>query len=145
MIFHLSLEWQLISSGLQDSSQYSGRSQQCYSLACLDLPLISIFFSPLFKPFGIVSRTTNTILIIVTFMFHSFFCSLARSKYFFMFSLSFILTPWSIVGKFSFLCSNFVLLTGIRWLISISKSQRVLWILFSRMDSNLCMYHLIVW
>ena len=30
--FSLELEWQKVSSSLQDSSQYSGRSQQCYSV-----------------------------------------------------------------------------------------------------------------
>ena len=30
--FSLEFEWQQVSSGLQDSSQYSGRSQKCCSL-----------------------------------------------------------------------------------------------------------------
>ena len=37
------------------------------------------------------------------------------------------------------------LLVGIRWSICISKPQRILCVSFSRTDSSLCVYHLVVW
>ena len=43
----------------------------------------------------IVSRAPITIGIIITFMFHSFSCSLARSRYLSFFLLSFYFTLWS--------------------------------------------------
>ena len=58
-------------------------------------PLISKSSSPRTNPLVIVPRALITIGIIVTFMFHSFFSSLARSRYLSFFSLSFNLTLWS--------------------------------------------------
>ena len=51
-------------------------------------PLISKFSSPFINPLVIVPRAPITIGIIVTFMFYSFFNSLARSRYLSFFSLS---------------------------------------------------------
>ena len=51
--------------------------------------------SPFSKPLVTVPNTPITIGIIVTFMFHSFFNSLARSRYLSLFSLSFNFIPWS--------------------------------------------------
>ena len=58
------------------------------------LPLI--FNSPSLssKAFGTIPSTPITMGITVTFMFHSFLCSLARSKYLSNFLLSFIFTQW---------------------------------------------------
>ena len=53
------------------------------------LPLISKSSSPLTSPLVSVPRTTITIGIIVTFMFHSFFSTQARSRYLSFFSRSF--------------------------------------------------------
>ena len=36
-------------------------------------------------------------------------------------------------------------LVAIKWSVCISKSQRISFILFFRMDSGLCIYHLVVW
>ena len=52
-------------------------------------PLISYSSSPLNEPLGIVQSVPVTIGITVTFMFHSFFSSLARSKYSSLLSFSF--------------------------------------------------------
>ena len=52
-------------------------------------PLISKSSSPFNNPFVTVSKAPILIGIIVTFMFHRFFNSLARSRYFSFFSLSF--------------------------------------------------------
>ena len=71
--------------------------QICYFLECssewIDYYhchyLTRVFLtSPFTKPFGIVTKSLITICIIVTFMFHSFFISQARSKYLYFFSLS---------------------------------------------------------
>ena len=56
-------------------------------------------------------------------------------------------------GKIYFSAIFFLLLTitrssrlaEVRWSICITKSQRLLWISFSRTDSGLCIYHLFVW
>ena len=50
---------------------------------------------PFNNPFVIVPNTPITIGTIVTFMFHSFFNSLARSRYLSFFSLSFRFILWS--------------------------------------------------
>ena len=58
-------------------------------------PLISKSFSPCTNSLVTVPRAQITISISVTFMFHSFFDSLARSKYLSFFSLSFSFILWS--------------------------------------------------
>ena len=92
--------------------------------------------------------------ITVSLMFQSFFSSLARSKYLFLFH--FLL--FSLCGplerqnqlddKFSFFFSITTrsgLLAEIRWSVCISKSQRTLCISFSRMEFGLCIHNLLVW
>ena len=52
-------EWQQVSSGLQDSSQYSSQSQQCFNLDGLDLsPDFQLFQSP-FQAFWDHLKSTN--------------------------------------------------------------------------------------
>ena len=69
----LEFEWQQVSSSLQDSSRYSGRSQQCCHLDSLypstNFQVLQAFNNPLV----IVPKATITIGTIVTFMFYSFF------------------------------------------------------------------------
>ena len=56
-------------------------------------------------------------------------------------------------GKVHYSAGSFVLLTltksgrpgEIRWSVCISKSQRILFVSFSRTDFELCIYHLFVW
>ena len=57
--------------------------------------LISRSSSPCTNPLVIVSSTLITIGITIIFMFHSFFSPLARSRYLFIFSLSFSFILWS--------------------------------------------------
>ena len=94
-----------------------------------------------------------TISITVTFMVHSFLFS---CKVFVLISLFAFLQFYPVVsqnGKVYYLAGSLFLLTitksahqaEIRWSICISKSQRILCILFSRMDSVLFIYHLVVW
>ena len=58
-------------------------------------PLISKSSIPFINPSVNVPRAPVTISIIVTFMFHSFYNSLARSMYLSLFSHSFSFTLWS--------------------------------------------------
>ena len=58
-------------------------------------PLTSKSSRPFNNPFVIVPKAPITIGTIVTFMFHSFFNSLARSKYLSFFSHSFSFIQWS--------------------------------------------------
>ena len=93
--FHWSLRWQQIFPGLQDTSRYSSRFQQCCILDGFHSPSdfqSSCFFSRLLE---IVLSALATIAIDLTLMFHSLFSSLARSKYLFIFSLFFIFALWT--------------------------------------------------
>ena len=99
------------SLGLQDSSQYSNRSQQTVIWMISIHLLISNSSTPLFKPLGTVPIAPTRIGITVTITFLSFFSSQARSKYLFIFSLSFIFTLWSQDDKLFFV---FVLLIDSR-------------------------------
>ena len=90
----LESEWLQVSLGLRDSSQYCGQFQHNFN--SLDIPLTSNSSSPFFKSLGSVPSTLVTIGITVTFMSHSFFSSLARSKYLYLFSLCLIFTLWSV-------------------------------------------------
>ena len=58
-------------------------------------PLISKTSSSCINPLMIVPRAPISIGIPVTFMFHSFFSSLVRSRYLSFFSLTFSFTQWS--------------------------------------------------
>ena len=93
-----------------------------------------------------------TIGIIVTFMFHSFFNSLARSRYLSLFSHSFSFILWSAETAKStilqILCFLLIIIRSglraeIRWSVCISKSHRSLCVSFSRTGSGLCIYHLL--
>ena len=59
-------------------------------------PVFSKSSSPSSNPLVTIPRAPTTIGIIVTFMFHSFFSSLARSRYLSLFSHSFYFTLWSV-------------------------------------------------
>ena len=115
---------------------------------------ISNSSNPLFKSKKTVPSAPLTIGITVTFMFHSFFSSLARSKYMYLFLFCFLWfshcdpqgrqsPPF---GSFSLLIISWSsLLASIRWSISILKPQRILRVSFSQTDSGFCIYHLVVW
>ena len=116
--------------------------------------IISKSSSSCTNPLVTVPRAPVTIIIIVTFMFHSFFSSLIRSRYLSLFLQSFNFTLWftgtaksTILPVLSFLLIiiRAVCLVEIRGSVCISKFQRSLCISFSRTDSWLCTYHLFVW
>ena len=135
----------------------------------LAYPPISNSSGPLAKPLGIVPSALITISATVTVMFHCFFSSLARSKYLSLFLFSFIFTLVCHDGKvyysagslffffffvflFLFFCFCFLfflttptfgLLAGISDLyLKISENFTHL---ILRMDSGLCIHHLVVW
>ena len=110
--------------------------------------------SPFSNPIVTVPKEPITIGIIVTCMFHSFFNSLAKSRYLSFFSYSFSFILW-LAGteKPTFLQVFFFLLiiirsglqAEIRWSVCMSKSHRSLCVSFSRTGAGLCIYHLFVW
>ena len=109
--------------------------------------------SPFSNPFVTVPNQPITIGIIVTSMFHSFFNSLARSKYLSFFSHSFSFILWSAgaakstilqVLFFLLIIIRFGLLAEIRWSVCMSESHRSLCVSFSRTPAGLCIYHLYV-
>ena len=115
---------------------------------------------PFNNPLVTVPNAPITIGTIVTFMFYSFFNSLARSRYLSFFSLSFLFILWSagtakstiLQILFSFFFFFFLLiimrsglLAGIRWSVCMLKSHRSLCESFSRRGAGLYIYHLFVW
>ena len=156
VIFNFKHEWQQVSSSLQDSFKYSGGCQQC----CNQDVSIHLF---IYNSSNTISKPLETIpiesiwsgiIITITIIFYSFLCSLARSKYLSLFTFSLIFILWSAeIAKFTIwqiLCLLLIitrssLLAQIRWSVCISKYQRIVCIAFSRMDSGLSIYHLVVW
>ena len=107
----------------------------------LILPLISKSPSLFSKLLGTLPRAPITIGTIDTFIFHTFFSNLVRSWYlsifyfYFIFTLSFAgtaqSTRWQQYSLFFFLINRrSSLLTRIGWSIYISKSQRILCLIF---------------
>ena len=119
-------------------------------------PLISKSSSPFNNSSVTVPRAPITIGINVTFMFHSFFNSLASSKYqsFFSFSVNFTLrsagTAKSTILQVLFLLLLLLIiimsgrLAEIRWSVCMSKFHRSLCISSSRTFVGLCIYNLFV-
>ena len=99
-------------------------------------PLISKSSRPFNNPLVTVLKAPMMIGIIVTFMFHVFFNSLARSRYlFFSLSFSFILWSAGIVKStilqvlfFLMIIISSGLLAEIRWSVCMPKSHRSLWV-----------------
>ena len=117
-------------------------------------PLTSKSSRPFNNPLVTVPNAPITIGTIVTFMFHSFFNSLARSRYLSFFSLSFRFILWSAgtskstILQFLFLLLIIMrsgLLAGIRRSVCMLKSHRSLCESFSRTGAGLYIYHLFVW
>ena len=111
--------------------------------------------SPFNNPLVTVPKVPITIGIIDTFMFHSFFSSLARSRYLSHFSHSFRFIQWSagiakstILQIFFFFLLIIIrsgLLAEIRWSVCMSKSHKSLCVSFSRTGAGLCIYHFLAW
>ena len=104
-------------------------------------PPISKSSRPFNNPLVTVPNAPITIGTIATFMFHSFFISLARSRYLSFFSISFRFILWSAgIAKstilqiliFLWIIMRCGLLVGIKWSVCILKSHRSSCELFSR-------------
>ena len=119
-------------------------------------PLISKSYNPFINLLVTVPRAPITTGIKITFMFHSFFNSLARLRYLSFFLLSFSFTLWSAgTAKsatwqvFFFFFLLIIMRSGrlakIRWLVCISKSHQSLCFSFSRTAAGLCIYYLFLW
>ena len=109
---------------------------------------------PFNNPLVTVQKAPITIGIIITFMFHSFFNSLARSRYLSFFSHSFSFILWSAetaksttlqILFFLLIIIRSVLLVEIWWSVCMSKSHRSLCVSFSRTGAGLCIYLLFEW
>ena len=103
--------------------------------------LWSVFWYLLFPVFIIdyFSRAP-TISILVTFILHNFSAFLQDPGIY-------LFTFW-LAGKVlqaDKLFSRSGLLDGIGWFVFISKSWRIFYVLLSRTDSDLCIYHLLLW
>ena len=105
---------------------------------------------PFHDPLVIVPKAPITFSPIVTFMFHSFFYSLARSRYLSFFSHSFRFILWSAgTAKSTVLQILYILLiimrsgilAGIWWSVCVLKFHRSLCVSFSRTGAGLCIYH----
>ena len=101
-----------------------------------------------------VPRAPITIDIIVTFMFHSFFkftCKvlvLIHLEPFFQFysvDAGTVKSTILLVHSFLLIIIRSGRLAEIRWSVCIAKSQRRVFVSFSRTDSELCIYHLFLW
>ena len=149
--FSLEFEWQQVSRTLLSILAYLNNAiVWIISIR----PPTSKSFSPFSNPLITVPNAPITIGIIVTFMFHSFFNYLARSRYLSLFSHSFSFILWSAgTVKSTILQVLFLLLiiimsgllVEIRWSVCMSKSHRSLCVSFSRTDACLYVYHLFVW
>ena len=94
--FPLEFEWQQISSSLQDSSQYSGRSQQCCSFDSLHQSCYFQILQSLFQAFVDCTKSTNYCWNNRHFhVLQFFFNFLTRSRYLSLFSHPFNFTLWS--------------------------------------------------
>ena len=133
-------EGQQVSSGLQDSSQNSSSSQLCCHLDSLYPPANFQVLQAFNNSLVIVPNAPTTISTVVTFMFHSFFNSIARSRYLSFISLFFRFILWSTgTAKSTILQILFLLLliiirsdllVGIRWSVCMLKSHRSLCVSF---------------
>ena len=99
-VFHIIVSWWFFTGDWVTASFL--KSPGLFSVFWLFSVMLLFGWSPLGRqllnilaPLVTVSKAPITIGIIVTFMFHSFFNSLARSRYLSLFSHSFIFTLWS--------------------------------------------------
>ena len=112
-------------------------------------PPISTSSSPLSRPLGTIPSTPVTTVISITLRFYCFLSCQAKSKNLFLilFSLIFTLESTGMAKStiqqvlfFMLIIIRPDLLVGISWSVCISKSERIFYISFSKMNSDLCMY-----
>ena len=133
--FSQEFEWQQVSSSLQDSSQYSGRSQQYCRLDSLYpsaiFQVLKAFHVPRFFQFS-----SKVEVLILLFTFLQIYSVVRRDSKVYNFSDSLF---------FLLMIMRSGLLVGIRWSVCMLKSHMSLCESFSRTGAGLCIYHLFVW
>ena len=140
-VFHISISWWFFHWSLSDSKSPQVSRTPCNTLAVLSNTIIWIVStrpptSKSSRPFNnllvIVQKAPITIGKIVTFMFHSFFSSLAMSRYLSFFSHSYRFILWSagtaksIILQILFFLEIIIrsgLLAEIRWSVCMSTSR----------------------
>ena len=149
-VFHITFHWILNDSKSPQVSIFSNAVIRIVSTR----PLTSKCSRPFKNHLVIVPKAPITVGTFVTFMFHSFFNSLARSWYLSFFSHSFRFILWSAVtAKSTILQILLFLLTiirsgrllVIRWPVCMLKSNRSLCLSFPRTGAVLCIYNLLIW
>ena len=148
MVFH----WRLSDSKCPQVSRTLFNSAVVWMVSTR--PPTSKSSRPFNNPLVTVPKASITISIIVTFMFHSFFNPLARSRYLSLFSHSFNFILWSAgIAKSTILQIFFFfffflliiirsgLLAEMRWSVCIWKSHRSLCVSFSRTDAGYYYYY----
>ena len=159
MVFHWSLSDNVFSQVFRTLLSILADLNKTVVWMASSRPLISMSSSLCTNSLVTVARDPIRIGITVTLMFHSIFTSVARTRYSSLFSISFDFTPWSArtaipwlgtQGSLFFFFFFFFFfwpgrLAEIRWSDYISKSHKILCVSFSRMNSGLGIYHLLVW
>ena len=146
--FSLEFEWQQVSSSLQDSSQYSGRSQYCCSLNSLHPSRYFQVLQSLYQSFSNCTKSTNWYnrqfhvpqyfqfpckveVLIPLFTFFQFHSVVRRDSKAHNSASSLLLLLLLLIIRSGRLAE-------IRWSVCISKSHRSLCVSFSWTDSRLC-------
>ena len=129
--FRLSLdsEGSQVSSGLQDSVQYSSRSTQCCRLEGFDPPTDFNFFPSLLQDPKDRSKLTNYMCNTLILLFHSFL-QLSCKVQCYLFSINYY-ELWSPGGIERSICK--------------SETYKMLWVTFARIYTGLCKQHLVLW
>ena len=163
-VFHISISWWLFTgvwvtaSLLKSPGLFSVFNvNNAVAWRIFSCPLISKLPSSLSKPLGTVPSARITTVITLTHMFHcNFVLCLGSSTCLFFQFLCFLLccppgwqnprySMFSFFFRFLLIIFRSGFLARIRGSVCISKSQRILCVLFSRTDSGLCRYQNEVW
>ena len=168
MIIINSTSFEFFTSALADGFHWSLSDSKSPQVSRFRLRILAVLTNAVIwivstrPPTSKSSRPFNNPLVIVpkapitigTFMFHSFFNSLAKSRYLSFFSHSFRFIQWSAgTAKSTILQVLFFFvdyykawfLAEIRRSVYMSKPHRSLCVSFSRTGAGLCIYHLFVW
>ena len=147
----LEFEWQQVSSSILDTSQYSGKCQQCCSLDCLHSSCYFQALQSVYQFFGDCTKSTNPSWHNRYFHVRHFFqfsSKVVVLNLLFTFFQFYFVVSWN--NKFHNSASSFHLVWGgeivlrsvrlaeIRWSVCMSNSQKSLCVSLSWTDSWLC-------
>ena len=123
----------------------------------LDWFFLSIYlqvFQSLYQSFGDFPSAPSPIGITITFMFHSFLVFSQNLGIYLSFRFLLFLLCWDgkftikqflFINLFIFVITKFARLAEIRWSVWISKSQKNLYVLFTRTNYWFYTFHFFVW